>query len=115
MSNKPICSYCGQDYHGDARILCEVCHMQVCPHCFNGDADMCYDCYNGLQPCECEICGCLLDEEDFVSCDTCGYAICHRCSPDDCHCKECYEEMEEDEPHTYAGKCPKCKEEEDDE
>jgi len=35
-NNNPICSYCGQDYHGDTRIFCEVCQMQVCIMALNG-------------------------------------------------------------------------------
>lgn len=95
--SKFVCICCGEEYHGDERIVCEICHMQVCSKCFKPENDMCYDCYHELIPRECEICKYLLDDEDFVSCDTCGHGVCHNCSPDDIHCKECYDEMEEDE------------------
>lgn len=100
-NNKPICTYCGQSYHGDARILCQVCHLQVCDRAFDPDSDMCLDCKSDLLPCECEICSRIIgdkdDEYECVVCDTCGYGVCLNCSPDGIDCKECYDEMESDD------------------
>jgi len=99
-NNKPICSYCGQDYHGDTRIPCEVCHMQVCIMAFDPDSDMCLDCKSDLLPCECEICGRMIDKDDiggYIICDTCDQRVCLGCSPDGIDCKECYDENKEEE------------------
>lgn len=94
---KFVCVCCGEEHQIESGVKCNVCSQLVCPDCYDIDAEMCYNCKNDLAPCECEICKCLLDDDDFVSCDTCGHGVCHNCSPDDIHCKECYDEMEEDE------------------
>lgn len=101
------CHICGERQHEDDAYFCEYCDRHFCDRHYNGDYDMCDNCFEQRYVL-CTECDTYTHIDDVRYCVVCDTRLCEDCAqqPDGAprrtyYCQRHFEELEDDEEDPY--------------